>query len=156
MKPPASRPELFFEDFPVGEVVDYGAYHVTADEIVAFAREFDPQPFHVDAHVAKNSLLGGLAASGWHICAIMMRMMVDGYFARTASMGSTGIDEMRWMRPVHAGATLFCRRTTLEARVSSKRPEMGIVKFRWELFDALGEKKAEMTGINLIQVRTAE
>ena len=95
MKPPASRPELFFEDFPVGEVVDYGAYHVTADEIVAFAREFDPQPFHVDAHVAKNSLLGGLAASGWHICAIMMRMMVDGYFARTASMGSTGIDEMR-------------------------------------------------------------
>jgi acyl dehydratase len=82
-----------------------------------------------------------------------MRMMVDGYFGRTASMGSTGIDEMRWIRPVFAGDRLSCRRTTLAARVSAKRPEMGILTMRFELFDARAEKKAEMTGINLIKVR---
>jgi acyl dehydratase len=148
-----SAPEFFFEDFPVGQVVDYGSYHVTAEEIVSFAREFDPQPFHVDESAAKASMLGGLSASGWHICAIVMRMMVDGYFGRTASMGSTGIDEMKWLRPVFAGDRLSCRRTTLAGRVSAKRPDMGILMLRWELFDAKAEKKAEMTGINLVKVR---
>jgi acyl dehydratase len=148
-----SAPEFFFEDFPVGQVVDYGSYHVTAEEIVSFAREFDPQPFHVDESAAKASMLGGLSASGWHICAIVMRMMVDGYFGRTASMGSTGIDEMKWLRPVFAGDRLSCRRTTLAGRVSAKRPDMGILTLRFELFDDKAEKKAEMTGINLVKVR---
>ena len=149
-----SEPELFFEDFPVGEVVDYGSYEVTAEEIVRFAREFDPQPFHVDEKAARASMLGGLSASGWRVCAIVMRMMVDGYFGRTASMGSTGIDEMKWLKPVFAGDRLSCRRTTLAARASAKRPEMGILTMRWELFDAKAEKKAEMTGVNLIKVRS--
>jgi acyl dehydratase len=149
-----SEPELFFEDFPVGEVVDYGSYEVTAEEIVRFAREFDPQLFHVDEKAARASMLGGLSASGWHVCAIVMRMMVDGYFGRTASMGSTGIDEMKWLKPVFAGDRLSCRRTTLAARASAKRPEMGILTMRWELFDAKAEKKAEMTGVNLIKVRS--
>jgi acyl dehydratase len=149
-----SGPELFFEDFPVGQVVEYGSYEVTAEEIVSFAREFDPQPFHLDEKAARASMLGGLCASGWHVCAIMMRMMVDGYFGRTASMGSTGIDEMKWLKPVFAGDRLSCRRTTLAARVSGKRPEMGIVTLRWELFDTAAEKKAEMVGINLIKVRS--
>ena len=148
-----SAPEFFFEDFPVGQVVDYGSYHVTAEEIVSFAREFDPQPFHVDESAAKASMLGALSASGWHICAIVMRMMVDGYFGRTASMGSTGIDEMKWLKPVFAGDRLSCRRTTLAGRVSAKRPDMGILTLRWELFDDKAEKKAEMTGINLVKVR---
>jgi acyl dehydratase len=148
-----SAPEFFFEDFPVGQIVDYGSYHVTAEEIVSFAREFDPQPFHVDESAAKASMLGALSASGWHICAIVMRMMVDGYFGRTASMGSTGIDEMKWLKPVFAGDRLSCRRTTLAGRVSAKRPDMGILMLRWELFDAKAEKKAEMTGINLVKVR---
>ena len=149
----SSAPEFFFEDFPVGQALDYGSYHVTAEEIVSFAREFDPQPFHVDEKAAKASMLGGLCASGWHVCAIVMRMMVDGYFGRTASMGSTGIDEMKWLKPVFAGDRLSCRRTTLAARVSAKRAEMGILKMQWELFDANSQKKAEMTGINLIKVR---
>ncbi|MGH6873443.1 MAG: MaoC family dehydratase [Aestuariivirgaceae bacterium] len=149
----ASEPELFFEDFPVGQVVEYGDYAVTAQEIVSFAREFDPQPFHVDEKAAEASMLGRLCASGWHVCAIMMRMMVDGYFGRTASMGSTGLDEVKWLKPVFPGDRLSCRRTTLAARVSGKRPEMGIVTLRWELFDAKAEKKAEMVGINLIKVR---
>ena len=144
---------LHFEDFPVGEVLEFGNYLVTAEEIREFAREFDPQPFHVDEEAAKASLLGGLSASGWHVCAIIMRIMVDGYYGRTASMGSTGIDEMKWLKAVRPGDRLSCRRTTLETRVSAKRPEMGIVKMRFEIFDTASEKKAEMTGINLIKVR---
>jgi acyl dehydratase len=149
----SSKPELFFEDFPPGEVFEYGAYEVTADEIISFAREFDPQPFHLDENAAKASMLGGLAASGWHVCAIIMRLMVDGYFGRTASMGSTGVDEVKWLIPVYPGDRLSCRRTTLEARVSSKRPDMGIVRLRWELLAAERQCKAVMTGINLMKVR---
>jgi acyl dehydratase len=143
---------LHFEDFPVGQVYEFGNYLVTVQEIISFAREFDPQPFHIDEEAAKASLFGGLCASGWHVCAIIMRMMVDGYYGRTASMGSTGIDEVKWLKPVRPGDRLSCRRTTLEARVSAKRPEMGIVKMRFEIFNA-AEKKAEMTGVNLIMVR---
>jgi acyl dehydratase len=98
-------------------------------------------------------MLGGLAASGWHVCAIIMRLMVDGYFGRTASMGSTGVDEVKWLIPVYPGDRLSCRRTTLEARVSSKRPDMGIVRLRWELLAAERQCKAVMTGINLMKVR---
>lgn len=147
---------LHFEDFPIGEALDFGNYLVSAEEIYEFAREFDPQPFHIDEEAAKASLLGGLSASGWHVCAIMMRMIVDGYYGRTASMGSTGIDEVKWLKPVRPGDRLSCRRTTLEARISARRPEMGIVKMRYEIFDAAAEKKAEMTGINLIKVRRAQ
>jgi acyl dehydratase len=151
-EPPAL---LHFEDFPVGEVITYGRYRVTAEEIVEFAREFDPQPFHIDEGAGRLSLLGGLCASGWHVCAIIMRMMVDGYYGRTASMGSTGIDEVKWLKPVRPGDVLSCRRTTLEARVSAKRPEMGIVRMRYHLFEAQGDIKAEMTGINLVKVRNS-
>ncbi len=145
---------LHFEDFPVGEIITYGSYQVTADEIIDFARQFDPQPFHVDAAAARASILGDLCASGWHICAIMMRMMVDGYLGRSASMGSSGIEETRWLKPVFAGETLSCRRTTLEARRSKRRPEMGVLRFRWELFNLDGDKKSEMTGVTFIRSRS--
>ena len=150
--PPA---QLHFEDFPVGEVVSYGRYEVTVEEIVAFAREFDPQPFHLDAAAAGESILGGLAASGWHVCAIFMRMMYDGYLAETASMGSPGIDEVKWLKPVHAGEVLRCRRTTRAARISATRPEMGLVTFQWELFNAAGEKKTDIVGTSIVTVRGA-
>lgn len=144
---------LYFEDFKVGEVVDLGRYDVTAEEIKTFAREFDPQPFHVDEAAAKASILGGLCASGWHSCAMLMRMMVDSYLGRSAGMGSNGLDEVKWMKPVFAGETLTGRMTVLSARVSSKRPEMGILKMRWELFNTAGEQKLDMTGINFMRVR---
>lgn len=144
---------LHFEDFKVGEVVDLGRYDVTAEEIKTFAREFDPQPFHVDEAAAKASILGGLCASGWHSCAMLMRMMVDSYLGRSAGMGSNGLDEVKWMKPVFAGETLTGRMTVLSARVSSKRPEMGILKMRWELFNTAGEQKLDMTGINFMRVR---
>jgi acyl dehydratase len=144
---------LHFEDFSEGDVYALGPYAVTKDEIIAFAREFDPQPFHLDEEAAKASILGGLCASGWHACAMLMRMMVDGYLGRSAGMGSTGLDEMKWLKPVYAGETLSGRMTVLAKRVSAKRPEMGIIQARWELFNQAAEKKLEMTGINLIKVR---
>ncbi len=145
---------LHYEDFPVGEMATFGPRTVTREEIIAFAREFDAQPFHLDEAAAKASLLGGLCASGWHVCALMNRISIDGYIGRSASLGSFGIREMRWIRPVLPGDELCVRRTTLEKRVSEKRPYMGIITFRWE--GMVGEVvKAEMVGIGLVRVRGA-
>lgn len=126
-------PDFFFEDFIPGEVKTFGSHTVTEEEIVAFAREFDPQPMHLDAAAGAASILGGLAASGWHTCAIMMRLICDGFLLRTASMGSPGITENSWLAPVRPGDTLTLRRTVMEARSSKSRPEMGLVTFRFEL-----------------------
>jgi acyl dehydratase len=139
-----------YEDFEVGETREFGRYEVTAEEIKAFALEFDPQPFHLDEEAARNSILGGLCASGWHTCAMLMRMMVDGYLGRSASLGSPGIDEVKWLKPVFPGETLTGRYTVLAKRQSSKSPETGIVTMRWEVF-ADPEKKMEVTGVNLIR-----
>jgi acyl dehydratase len=144
---------LHYEDFAAGVTRDLGNYRVTADEIIAFAREFDPQPFHLDEAEGRASVLGALAASGWHSCAMLMRMMVDGYLGRTAGMGSPGIEELRWLKPVLAGETLTGRMTVTEKRVSKSRPEMGLVTMRWEMLNSTGEAKLDMTGITLIRVR---
>jgi acyl dehydratase len=143
---------LHYEDFAEGQVIELGPYAVGKDEIIAFAREFDPAPFHVDEAAAKASLLGGLCASGWHVCAMVMRMMVDGYLGRTAGMGSPGVDEVKWLKPVHPGEMLRGRMTVLGRRVSAKRPEMGIITARWEAFNQADERKFEMTGVNLVKV----
>jgi acyl dehydratase len=131
--------KLHFEDFPAGEVASYGAYHLTGEDIVAFAEEFDPQPFHLDDEAARDTLLGGLAASGWHGCAILMRLNCDGFLNASTSMGAPGIDEVKWLKPLRPGMTLGVRRTTLEARPSKGRPEMGLVKFLFELVTTEGE-----------------
>jgi len=144
---------LHFEDFHAGQVIDLGRYKVTAEEIKGFAAEFDPQPFHLDEAAAEASMLGGLCASGWHSCAILMRMMVDSYLGRSAGMGSNGLDEVKWQQPVYAGETLTGRATILAARVSSRRPDMGILQARWELFNESGAKKLDMTGVNFMKVR---
>ena len=146
---------LHYEDFPDGEVVTYGAYEVTAEEIKAFAAEYDPQPFHLDEEAGRASILGGLAASGWHVCAMFNRMNVDAYVARSASMGSFGVEEVRWLRPVFAGETLSTRRSTLERRVSARRPEMGIIKFHWQVMNQDHELKLDTRGFNLFKVRAA-
>ena len=144
---------LHYEDFPAGEVTTYGGYEVTADEIKAFAAEYDPQPFHLDEEAGRASILGGLCASGWHLCAIMNRLNVDAYLARSAGMGSFGVEEVKWLRPVFPGETLSVRRTTLERRVSARRPDMGIVKFHWQVLNASGEIKLDSRGFNLFKVR---
>jgi acyl dehydratase len=106
---------LHYEDFPAGEIVTYGAYEVTAEEITAFAAEYDPQPFHLDEEAGRASVLGGLCASGWHVCAMMNRMNVDAYLVRAAGMGSFGLEEVKWLRPVFVGDTLSIRRSTWSA-----------------------------------------
>jgi acyl dehydratase len=146
---------LYFEDFAVGQVIDLGSYAVTAAEIREFASEFDPQPFHLDEAAGKASLLGGLAASGWHVCAMFMRLLADGWLNKSASMGSNGVPEVKWLKPVLAGETVSGRVTILAKRVSSKRPKMGIFQCLFELFDQAGVKKTEMTAVVFMRVKTA-
>ena len=146
---------LHYENFTDGEIVIYGAYEVTQEEIKAFAARYDPQPFHLDEEAGRSSLLGGLCASGWHSCAMLNRMNVDAYLVRSAGMGSFGLDEVKWVRPVFPGETLSVRRTTLARRVSTRRPDMGIVTFRWEVLNGHGELKLDARGVNLFKVRGA-
>jgi acyl dehydratase len=125
--------QLFFENFAKDDVAEYGPRAVTREEIVAFAREFDPQPIHLDEEAARASMLGGLAASGWYMCALMMRMMVDGFLHEAASMGAPGVDEVRWHIPLRPDDSITLRATVLDTRVSRSRPEIGFVTFRFEL-----------------------
>lgn len=143
----------FWEDFKVGEVEQIGARKVERDEVIAFAKQFDPQPFHVDEAAAKESMYGGLIASGWHTCAMVMRMMCDAYLLESASAGSPGIDKLRWLKPVRPGDILRAQRTTLESRISKSRPEIGIVSNRWEVFNQDGEMVMSMEGYGMFRRR---
>jgi acyl dehydratase len=125
---------LHWEDFEPGQVTEYGPRLITREEIIAFAAEFDPQPMHLDEEAASASILGGLAASGWHTCCIVMRMISDGLLDRTSFMGAPGIEEVRWLAPVRPGEELRLRVRVLETRASRSRPDMGLVKFHYELF----------------------
>ena len=129
---------LTFEDFPPGHFGSFGPRRVTREEILAFAAEFDPQPMHLDEAAASRSMLGGLSGSGWHLCAIMMRMMFDGYIGRTASLGSPGVNEVRWLAPLRPGDDLTLDVEVAEARVSRSRPDTGIVTFRAVARNATG------------------
>ena len=121
---------LTFEDFPPGHLGTFGPRHVSREEIIGFAAEFDPQPMHLDEAAAKRSMLNGLSGSGWHLCSIIMRMMFDGFIGRTASMGSPGVNELRWLAPLRPGDDLTIDVEVMEARVSRSRPETGIVTFK--------------------------
>lgn len=145
--------KLHYEDFPEGLVIPLGSHHLSKDEVIAFAREWDPQPFHVDEDAAERSVLGGLAASGWQTNAILIRLSVDGYANRSAAMASNSMEECRWLRPVFAGETLTGRATVLSRRISAKRPEMGILKMKFELLNVQGELKAEIIGVQFMKVR---
>ena len=146
---------LHFEDFSAGQVIDLGTYAVTAEEIREFANEFDPQRFHLDEEAGEASLLGGLAASGWHVCAMFMRLLAEGWLNKTASMGSNGVPEVKWLKPVYAGEKLSGTVTILTKRISAKRPEMGIFQCLFELINETGEKKTEMTAIVFMRVKAA-
>lgn len=128
-------PELYFEDFTEGLTLAFGDYPVTRDEVVRFAEEFDPQPFHLDEDAARETLLGGLAASGWHVGAIGMRMIFDGFLHRSASLGAPGIHEMRWLKPVRPGDRLRIECVVTAVRGSRSRPDRGIVTFSFTMFN---------------------
>lgn len=127
--------KLHFEDFEPGAVVLYGPRLVTREEIIAFASEFDPQPMHLDEEAARATPLGGLGASGWHGCCLLMRMIADGFVLNSSSMGAPGVEEVRWLKPLRPDTTVRVRKTVLETRPSRSRPEMGLVKFMFEMID---------------------
>lgn len=142
---------LYFEDFPPGEIAEYGDRLVTAEEIIEFASEFDPQPFHVDAEAAKDSQAGTLIASGWHTGVMLMRMNCDEFLLRSASEGGPGAEEVRWVRPVRPGDRLRVRRSIIGARRSRSRPGIGIVDFAFDVINQNGE--TVMTQKNAIFLR---
>jgi acyl dehydratase len=137
---------LYWEDFPPGSTLEIGSHRFTEAEIIAFATQFDPQPFHVDPVAAKASFFGGLIASGWHTCSVAMRLMVDSYVGRSASLGSPGLDNIRWLAPVRAGDTITYRRRITAARVSESKPGIGLVQSQWEAVNQRGEKVMTMEG----------
>ena len=130
---------LYFEDFPLGEVSEYGDRLVTSEEIIAFAKLYDPQPFHVDPEAAKHAQAGGLIASGWHTGVMLMRMNCDAFLLNSACEGGPGCEEVSWVRPVRPGDRLKVRRATLAARASKSRPSIGIVDFMFEVINQHGE-----------------
>ena len=149
--PPAKR--YYWEDFTVGRVIRLGSTSVARDETLAFARQFDPQPFHLDDAAAEASLFKKLSASGWHTCAMTMRLMCDGYLNDSAGLGSPGIDELRWLKPVYPGDTITAEMTVLEARVMNSKPHVGLVLSRWRVFNQDGADVMTMQGWGMFALR---
>lgn len=150
----ASTPRWYWEDFPVGQVREFSGRPVTREAVLAFAREFDPQPFHTDEAAAEQSLFGRLCASGWHTCAMAMRMMCDEYLLESASLGSPGVDSLRWLSPVYPGDVLSMRMEVLQARAMNSRPGVGLVQSRWELRNQHGQPVMSMEGWGMFRRRT--
>jgi len=134
----------YFDDFTAGQELQLAPHTITRDELIAFAAEFDPQPFHLDETAGSQTMLGGLSASGWHTCAIFMRMMCDGWLNQSASMGSPGIEAVKWLHPVRAGDNLSGISEVLELRASKSRPDMGIIRFRHIVGNAQGVSVLDM------------
>ena len=146
----------YWEDFDPGQVRDTGGYSLTEDEIVEFAKKYDPQPFHIDKEKAKQSHFGGLIASGWQTASMCMRMLCDLYLLESASMGSPGVDEVRWVKPVRPGDILRIKATVLETRASNSRPDMGTVRSRSEVYNQHGELVMHMSGVGMFRRRSPE
>ena len=146
----------YWEDIKQGEVFELGSRTMDKERMIAFAREFDPQPFHTDEKAAEASIWGGLIASGWLTGSTLMRLLYDGFLKDTASLGSPGIDELRWLKPVRPGDTLTARLTVIEATASRSRPDRGIVRTRMELMNQDGEVVMTVTGVNFISRRPGD
>ena len=144
-----------FEDFVVDRVFELGQRTVTREEGLAFAAAFDPQPLHLDEEAATASVLGGLSISGWHTCALVMRMMCDSYLLDSTSQGSPGIDSLRWLKPVRPGDTLHARMTVQEVRDSKSRPQIGLVRSGWEVLNQHGDIVMTMEGWGMFGRRAA-
>ena len=145
--------DLWFEDYVPGAVHNLGLVVVDEQEVIAFAQQFDPQPFHLDKERAEKSTFEGLIASGWHTACMAMRLICDNYLSEVSSEGSPGIDELRWLRPVRPGDQLSVRVTILDARRSRSRPERGIVRSRIETLNQDGEIVMHLTSTIFIRCR---
>jgi acyl dehydratase len=138
----------YFEDFAEGETVDLGTFSYTADEIIDFAHKYDPQPMHADPETERRSIYGGLIASGWQTATSYMRLLVDRIMRDSHSIGSPGIDNLRWLKPVRPGDALRARFTILETRVSNSRPDWGIVRSRGEVLNQNDELVMQVEAVN--------
>ena len=148
---------IFYEDLRIGTVRKFGQYEVSREEVIDFATKYDPQPFHLDDAAAAETHFGRLSASGWHTCSMTMRMMVDDMADNpSAGLGSPGIDQLRWKKPVFPGDTLRCETELMEKRRSASRPEMGIFKSRVRTFNQNDEIVLEMVSNALIRTRSPE
>ena len=148
--------DRYFEDYVAGSVHEFGRIAVDEREVIEFASRYDPQPFHTDPEAATRSPFGGLIASGWHTAGLMMRLVVEHYLSRVASLASPGVDELRWTQPVRPGDTLSVRATVLEARRSRSKPDRGIVHTRFEVLNQRGEVVMSVKAMNMLRAREPE
>ena len=145
---------LYFEDLEPGTTASFGHYEVTRDEVIEFASKYDPQPFHLSDQAAAATHFGRLSASGWHTCAMVMRMLVDNMSVnRQAGLGSPGLDELRWLKPVYPGDTLRVETELLDKTASRSRPEMGSFRSAMRVYNQHDELVMSFTSIGLIRVR---
>jgi acyl dehydratase len=146
----------YFEDFHVGDVRELGSRTLTREEIIDFARQFDPQPFHIDEEAARDSIFGGIIASGWHLTALAMRILVDSMLGdkpESGSLGSPGADEIRWLKPARPGDTLSMRAEVIATTPSRSRPERGVIRLKYLLRNQHGEDVMTMIGIGMFKRR---
>jgi acyl dehydratase len=129
----------YFDDFQPGDVGEYGPYVVSREEIIAFAKQFDPQPFHLSDEGGREGIFGGIIASGWHTASICHKLIVEGLLGKTASLGSPGLDELRWLKPVRPGDALSVRTEVVSVTPSRSKPDRGAIKFRFEVRNQQGE-----------------
>ena len=148
-----AAPRLHWEDFPVGHVAEFGRAEIRRDAVIDFASQFDPQPFHLDDEAAAASLFGRLSASGWHTACLLMRMLCDHHLLRSASLGSPGIDALRWLQPVYPGDVLSARQEVLEARPMRSRPHVGLLKSRFTVLNQRREVVMTMESWGMMRRR---
>ena len=147
-------PLYYWEDLEVGSTRELGSVSPTREQILDFARQFDPQPFHLDDAAAEASVFGRLCASGWHTCAMAMRLMVDNFLSRAAGLGSPGLESLKWTKPVYPGDVLTLRHRVLDRRPMASRPHVGLVRTVWEMHNQHGEQVLHMEGWGMFRRRT--
>ena len=143
----------FWEDMAVGQVRDLGTISPSREDIIAFASQFDPQPFHLDDAAGAASVFGGLCASGWHTCSMAMRLMVTNFLQQTSSLGSPGLENIQWKKPVYPNDTLCLQTTVLETKPMGRRPDVGMTRNLWEMFNQHGDKVLHMEGWGMFRRR---
>ena len=150
---PQKNIRYFWEDLPVGTTLEIGSVTVDRDEVLAFASKYDPQPFHLDEAAAAKSMFGKLSASGWHTCAMAMGLMVRNFLHHAASLGSPGLEQVKWLKPVYPGDVLTLRQRIVESRPMKSRPDVGLTRTLWEMFNQHGEQVLLMDGYGMFRRR---
>ena len=146
--------KYYWEDLPVNTIIALGSVTVDRDEVLAFAGQYDPQPFHLNDEAAAQSMFGKLAASGWHTCSMAMGLMVRNFLHESSSLGSPGLEKLQWLKPVYPGDTLTLRQRITESRPMNSRPDVGLVRTLWEMFNQHGEQVLLMDGYGMFRRRT--